>query len=185
MPIAGYKHSLGSGNGTDWFGEWPPQKPRHGENIFGIPNFFSKPILGATPDIIVGAHFLVVAAAVSCVLRVFSRRRSKARFLWDDGCAVAAAGFLVANAAIFIEFTYLGTVSFSFFGRAMSAREEALRRANIVAGLKLSLAFEVLYLFGYPPPLPVPPPGRDANGCVVHRMFLVKFSMLFLYDRFA
>ena len=152
-------------NSTGWFGQWQwqqqhqqqqhqqqqQQQPWRGENIFGIPNFFSKPILGATPDIIVGAHFLVVAAAVSCVLRVFSRRRSKARFLWDDGCAVAAAGFLAANAAIFIEFTHLGIVSFSFFGGAVSAREEALRRANIVAGLKLSLAFEVLYLFGYFP----------------------------------
>lgn len=42
--------------------------------------------------------------------------------------------------------------------------EEMKRLSKIVIGLKLSLAYEVMYLIS---------------------IFLVKFSMLFLYNRFA
>lgn len=48
-------------------------------------------------------------------------------------------------------------------GRADQA-EETQRLAKIVIGLKLSLAFEVMYLIS---------------------IYLVKFGMLFLYARFA
>lgn len=48
-------------------------------------------------------------------------------------------------------------------GRA-DQEEERKRIANIIVGLKLSLAFEVMYLIS---------------------IFLVKFGMLFLYARFA
>ncbi|KAF8245281.1 hypothetical protein K440DRAFT_415803 [Wilcoxina mikolae CBS 423.85] len=136
---------------------------RRPENISGIPNFFSKPVFGKTSDILTAARFLVVAAVVSSILRIFSKRRTKSKFQLDDVCAVAATVFLIADTMILIEFNYLGRISFSFFGESEPADEKE-RRANIVLGLKLSLAYEVLYLTG---------------------MFLVKFSMLFLYDRVA
>jgi hypothetical protein len=118
------------------------------ENISGIPNFFSKPVFGQTVDILAAARFLVVAAVVSSILRIFSRRRTKSKFLWDDVCAVAATVFLVAYTMIFVEFNYLGRISFSFFAES-SPEDERERQANIVLGLKLSLASEVLYLTGW------------------------------------
>jgi hypothetical protein len=58
---------------------------------------------------------------------------------------------------------FLGKSSFAFVGRADMV-EEMKRLSKIVIGLKLSLAYEVMYLIS---------------------IFLVKFSMLFLYNRFA
>lgn len=58
---------------------------------------------------------------------------------------------------------FLGKSSFAFVGRADKV-EEMKRLSKIVIGLKLSLAYEVMYLIS---------------------IFLVKFSMLFLYNRFA
>lgn len=56
-----------------------------------------------------------------------------------------------------------GESTFAFVGRSNRV-EEQRRLAKIVVGLKLSLAFEVMYLIS---------------------IYLVKFSMLFLYARFA
>lgn len=56
-----------------------------------------------------------------------------------------------------------GTSSFAFVGKS-NEEEEKKRLSKIVVGLKLSLAYEVMYLIS---------------------IYLVKFSMLFLYDRFA
>jgi len=56
-----------------------------------------------------------------------------------------------------------GKTSFSFVGKQSQA-EELKRLQKIVVGLKLTLAFEVQYLIS---------------------IYLVKFSMLFLYSRFA
>jgi hypothetical protein len=147
--------------------------------IKGIPNFFSSTMFGQTNMIITTSQFLVVAASVSIVLRVFSRRRTKSRFMWDDVCAFVALVFLAANTMIFVQFYYIGVTNFSRNGRNDPVAEAA-RRANIVIGLKLSLVFEVLYLIRS-----APLPTLPIHPLTSHSIFLVKFSMLFLYERFA
>ncbi|KAI5858551.1 hypothetical protein BZA05DRAFT_7102 [Tricharina praecox] len=128
-----------------------------------VPNVFSQLRLGRTSAISNAAQFLLVAAMVSSILRVLSRRRAKAQFKLDDVCAVVAAVLLLANTVICVEFHYLGMASFSFNG-ASTPEREAERQTKVVEAFKLSFAFEVLYLLS---------------------IFLVKFSMLFLYSRFA
>src|SRR5690554_5532005 len=118
------------------------------EQIRGIPNFFSMTNLGKTSQITHAAQLLVVAAIVAVILRVFSRRRTKTKFLLDDVCACLAAFFLVTNQVIVMEVYHLGIRSFTFVGK-FSDEEEMARRAQIVVGLKLSLAFEVMYLIRY------------------------------------
>jgi uncharacterized membrane protein YwaF len=113
-----------------------------------IPNFFSKAILGNTSAILNGARALVVAAIVSSILRVASRRQTNTPFYLDDLCAVVATVFLVANSVIFGEVYFLGISSFGAVGE-FSDGDVAKRQKQILAGLKLSLVFEVLYLIRY------------------------------------
>lgn len=106
----------------------------------------------------------------------------KTRIWWDDVCTIGAVFFLVTNQTLFSMVDYLGKFwlqsfggiymtdfltsgksTFAFMGRA-DQEEERKRIAKIIVGLKLSLAFEVMYLIS---------------------IFLVRFSMLFLYARFA
>lgn len=131
--------------------------------VKGIPNFFSRSMFGSTTELKSAAQFIVVWAVVAVILRIFSRRRLKTRIGWDDICAMAAVFFLVTNQMIFSMIEFLGKSSFAFVGRADKV-EEMKRLSKIVIGLKLSLAYEVMYLIS---------------------IFLVKFSMLFLYNRFA
>ncbi|KAI5788432.1 hypothetical protein EDC01DRAFT_165492 [Geopyxis carbonaria] len=133
------------------------------DQIHGIPNFFSPTNLGKTSQIRGAAQILAVAATVATVLRVFARRRAKTPLGRDDVCALLAALLLIANENIFTAVFLLGREAFAFIS-SQPASEEAARLAHIVVGLKLSLAFEVGYLAS---------------------IFLVKASMLFLYDRFA
>ncbi|CAZ79864.1 unnamed protein product [Tuber melanosporum] len=76
---------------------------------------------------------------------------------------MAAVFFLVTNQTVFSMIEFLGKTSFSFLGK-QSKTEELKRIQKIVVGLKLTLAFEVMYLIS---------------------IYLVKFGMLFLYCRFA
>lgn len=152
--------------------------------IKGIPNFFSKSMFGNTEDLISAAQTTVVWAVVAVIMRIFSRRRMKTRIWWDDVCTIGGVFFLVTNQTLFSLVDYLGKFgynrfvgvytyitnfltsgrsTFAFMGRA-DQEEERKRIANIIVGLKLSLAFEVMYLMS---------------------IFLVKFGMLFLYARFA
>ena len=128
---------------------WKPTTPDR-EKIRGIPNFFSSTNLGKTSNITNAAQLLVVAAVVASILRIFSRRRTKTKILLDDVCACLAAFFLVTNQLVLMEVYTLGVRSFTFIGR-FSPEEEIQRRHRIIVGLKLSLAFEVLYLVRYPP----------------------------------
>ncbi|KAI5838663.1 hypothetical protein DFP73DRAFT_485387 [Morchella snyderi] len=132
--------------------------------VKGIPNFFSRSMFGNTTELKSAAQLIVVWAVVAVILRIFSRRRLKTRIGWDDICAMAAVFFLVANQMIFSMIEFLGRKSSSaFVGRAGNV-EEMKRLSKIEIGLKLSLAYEVMYLIS---------------------IFLVKFSLLFLYNRFA
>lgn len=105
----------------------------------------------------------------------------KTRIWWDDVCTIGAVFFLVTNQTIFSMVEYLGEFDCNGFcwdradfltsGKSTFAfmekedqEEERKRLAKIVVGLKLSLAFEVMYLIS---------------------IYLVKFGMLFLYARFA
>ncbi|RPA92993.1 hypothetical protein L873DRAFT_1830912 [Choiromyces venosus 120613-1] len=76
---------------------------------------------------------------------------------------MAAVFFLVTNQTVFSMIDFLGKTSISFRGK-QSQSEELKRLRKIEVGLKLALAFEVMYLIS---------------------IYLVKFSMLFLYNRFA
>lgn len=122
-----------------------------------VPNVFSQLRLGRTSAISNAAQFLLVAAMVSSILRVLSRRRAKAQFKLDDVCAVVAAVLLLANTVICVEFHYLGMASFSFNG-ASTPEREAERQTKVVEAFKLSFAFEVLYLLRY-----VHAPYRDSS----------------------
>jgi hypothetical protein len=85
--------------------------------IHGIPNFFSKSMFGKTSNIKDASQFLVTAALVSMVLRAFSRRRSKTNLGWDDGCAILATVFLIANQLVFSVIDYLGKLSLRYTSR--------------------------------------------------------------------
>ncbi|KAH0604407.1 uncharacterized protein H6S33_006784 [Morchella sextelata] len=113
--------------------------------VKGIPNFFSRSMFGNTTELKSAAQFIVVWAVVAVILRIFSRRRLKTRIGWDDICAMAAVFFLVTNQMIFSMIEFLGKSSFAFVGRADMV-EEMKRLSKIVIGLKLSLAYEVMYL---------------------------------------
>ncbi|PWW73448.1 hypothetical protein C7212DRAFT_220220 [Tuber magnatum] len=76
---------------------------------------------------------------------------------------MAAVFFLVMNQMVFSMIEFLGKTSFSFLGRP-SEDEELKRLQKVEVGLKLTLAFEVMYLIS---------------------IYLVKLGMLFLYNRFA
>jgi hypothetical protein len=156
--------------------------------VQGIPNFYSKSMFGNTEELEYAAQITVVWAMVAVILRIFSRRQMKTRIWWDDVCTIGAVFFLVTNQTVFPMIEYLGKCqflvlmavviwygwwtwliltseksTFTLVGKAEEV-EEKMRLAKIVVGLKLSLAFEVMYLIS---------------------IFLVKFSMLFLYARFA
>jgi hypothetical protein len=109
----------------------------------GTGSVFSRPRQGRTSAISNAARLLLVAAVVSSILRVLSRRRAKARFKLDDVCAVAAAVLLLANTAVYAEFHRLGESGSSADDASTPERE-----AEAVAARKLSFAFEVLYLVG-------------------------------------
>lgn len=109
----------------------------------GTGSVFPRLRLGQTSAISDAARLLLVGAVVSSILRVLSRRRAKARFEFDDVCAVAAAALLLANSAVYVEFRRLDGSGSSADGAPTPERE-----ADVVAAQKLSFAFEVLYLVG-------------------------------------
>ncbi|CCX14887.1 Similar to hypothetical protein AOL_s00004g290 [Arthrobotrys oligospora ATCC 24927]; acc. no. EGX54257 [Pyronema omphalodes CBS 100304] len=122
----------------------------------GIPNFTSAPLFGRTSSILFSAQLLVVAAFVSSILRIFSRRLQRTRFKFDDFCALAAFGLLIVNTLLLVEFNFLGRKSFSDrAGKENGPMKEARRRGDIKLGLKISLAFEVVYLYSCTRRLPL------------------------------
>lgn len=131
----------------------------------GIPNFNSTSMFGNTHLLKWAAAVFLVFSTLAVTLRLFCRRRFDMRFWWDDVCVATAGVLLLTNQCLFSSIEFAGRTSFAFVplvgGGGML--EEA-RIGRIVGGLKMTLAFEVLYLAS---------------------IYLVKFSMLFLYDRFA
>ena len=66
----------------------------------GIPNF-STSVFGITTYIRYAAQFIVVAALVAVILRMFARKRFKMKFWWDDLFVTIAAAFLFANQLLY------------------------------------------------------------------------------------
>ncbi|KAF8462999.1 hypothetical protein BDZ91DRAFT_643626, partial [Kalaharituber pfeilii] len=74
-----------------------------------------------------------------------------------------AVFFLVANQLLFCLLDYLGHTSFSWTAQTIQEDEDR-RVGKIILGLKLTLVCEIFYLVS---------------------IYLVKFSMLYLYGRIA
>ncbi|KAJ6261412.1 hypothetical protein Dda_4082 [Drechslerella dactyloides] len=119
--------------------------------------------LGSSSQLATATPFLVTVGIAALMLRFFSRTRFHARLWWDDLFAVLAGLFLTASQLIFIRIVYLGRASLDTMLQTTKEWEDE-RMERISVGLKLYMAFELLYIIS---------------------SFFIKYSFLFLYLRIS
>lgn len=94
-------------NLTDWLGQGDVST--HNDSLVqGIPNFFSNTQFGMTGQLTVSTQFIVVAAMLAVLMRIFARSRLSMKYGWDDLLAFLSGTFLLVNQAIFAKIDFLG-----------------------------------------------------------------------------
>ncbi|KAF3917845.1 hypothetical protein ABW20_dc0105964 [Dactylellina cionopaga] len=138
------------------------------DRSFGGPNW-DKPTnmnpskLGSSSQLATATPFVVTVGIAALMLRFFSRTRFGARVWWDDLFAVMAGILLIATQLIFTRIVYLGRATLDNMLQTTAQFEEE-RLERITVGLKLYMAFELMYIFS---------------------SFFIKYSFLFLYLRIS
>ncbi|EPS37601.1 hypothetical protein H072_8697 [Dactylellina haptotyla CBS 200.50] len=131
-------------------------------NING-PTNVNPSTLGSSSQLATATPFIVTIAIAALMLRFFSRTRFNARMSWDDLFAVLAGILLIADQLIFTRIVFLGRANLDTMLQT-TQQFEAEREARITTGLKLFMAFELIYIFS---------------------SFFIKYSFLFLYLRIS